>query len=150
MNESPGIANGFRNAHLITEKRHVGDDERSFGSSRHRLGVMQDRFERDRESGLVALDHHPERVSHQENIDARAVQQARHGGVVHREHGDLLATALFLFEVADPDLPGSLGHLASMFAQQFARLRQSRHHEALCLVRLLLLVLVHVLDIWLV
>ena len=77
----------------------------------------------------MTLDHHAKRVSHQENIDAGSVQQACHGGIVHREHGDFFATPFFLFEVADPDLPASLSHHAFMFAHGFARLRQSKYCE---------------------
>ena len=81
---------------------------------------------------------------------AGPVEQACHGGVVHGEHGNLLATRFFLREVADPHLPGSLSHLASMFAQQVAGLCQSKYDKPGGMATLLLLVLIHVLDIGLV
>ena len=48
------IANRLRRRDLIGEKRHVGDDQRSFRSTHHRGGVMNHHLEGDGQRGVVA------------------------------------------------------------------------------------------------
>jgi hypothetical protein len=80
---------------------------------------MDHGIERDRKSGVVAEDHHPQRIANQKNVDAGPIQQTRHGCVVSGEHGDLFATPLLLFQVRDSNPLLAVSHSLSRFPAEF-------------------------------
>ena len=100
----PALRIVSRGIELVGEKGHVGHHERTARAAADGRGVMNHRVESNRNRGLVTQDRHAERVADQEHVDARAVQQTRHGGVIDGEHGDLFAALLFPAEVGYADL----------------------------------------------
>jgi hypothetical protein len=68
--------------------------------------VVDHLVERDRQRGGLPLDHHAERVAHEQDIDPGSVEQLREGRVVAGEHGDLVAGRLLLAQGVDGLLVG--------------------------------------------
>ena len=90
---------GTVHTQLEREKRHVHDDQGSFDGSPHHFGVVDHLVERHSQRRFAALDNHPQAVSHQDPVDARAVEEGGQGEIVGREHGDLLARSLLGHEI---------------------------------------------------
>ncbi len=81
---------------LIAAERHVGDDPGTAVAARHALGVVDHLIHGDRQCAGMTLEHHPERIAHQQHIDACGVEDVREQRVVAREHRDLFAGRVHL------------------------------------------------------
>ena len=68
---------------------------------RHRGGQRDQVVHRDRDGGVVAVNHHGGRVADQQHRDTGVVENARGERVVGGEHGPLLAAGLRRGDIAD-------------------------------------------------
>src|SRR6185436_15969498 len=75
----------------VGEKRQVRDDEGLGRAAARRARVVHHVGERHRKGRVVAEHHHAERVTHQDEIDARFGDEARGRKVVRGEHGEAAA-----------------------------------------------------------
>ena len=87
----------------IARERQVGHEERPMQSARHRFAVIDDVVHGDGHRGVVALQHHAQRIAHQHEVGVGVVAQHREARVVTGDARDLLALALHLVERAQRD-----------------------------------------------
>ncbi len=73
------------------------------GSVPDRAGVVDHNVERHRDGVLASHNDVAQGIAHQDGIDAAAVNQPGHSGVVGGENGNLLAELLLGDEIGDPD-----------------------------------------------
>ena len=85
------IAEGQFRAFLIGAEGHVGDDERALATACDAAGVIDHVGLRYWQRGVVALQHHAERIADQQRIDAAGFGHAGEGGVIAGQHDNLLA-----------------------------------------------------------
>ena len=123
LDQPSRIAKRLGHAHLVGHERHVGHDQRALGATSDRARVVNHGVERDRDGGRLAHDDHAHRIAHQQRIDAGAVEQPRHRGVVGGKHGDSLTALLFRLQVASADWLGSFIH------RSFSRLHQDSNRH---------------------
>jgi hypothetical protein len=67
-------------------------------AARDRGAVIHHVIHCHRHGGVMALDHHAERVADQHHIHAGGIQQRGEGGVIGGQAGDLLAALFHLRE----------------------------------------------------
>lgn len=89
---------------LIGTEGHVTDDERALDPLDHALGVVDHLVEGDRHRRVVARHHIGCGITDQEDVDSRAIEDARHREVIRGEHGDLLTDLLHLEQGIGGDL----------------------------------------------
>ena len=82
LNQPAGISHGFFHAELECEKGHVGHDQGPLRATAHGLRVMNHHVEGHRECIIKAQDNHADRISNQNDVDTRAVQQPCHSVVI--------------------------------------------------------------------
>jgi hypothetical protein len=86
----PGIANRFGRIGLVRHKRHIAYQQRALGGAPHRLGMVNHLVHRHWGSAGVAEHHRAQRIAHQNDINARIINQARNWHIVGGEHGEFL------------------------------------------------------------
>jgi hypothetical protein len=64
----------------------------------------------DRRGGGLALQHHAQGITDQQDVDTGLVQQGGEGGVVAGQHGDLLAAAVHVLQAMQGDGLAGFGH----------------------------------------
>ena len=101
LEQPAGIAHCFRRRDLISEKRHVGNDERFLRTAHDCRGVMNHHVKRHGKRRIVAKHGCRDRVADKQDVDARTFQQSRQRRVVCRQHGEALATLLAILQVRD-------------------------------------------------
>ena len=94
LNQPAGVAHRFFHAELKREERHVGHNQGPLGTPAHRPRVMNHHVEGDGKRVVVAQDNHPQRVPHENDIHAGAVQKPRHREIISSPYGDLFAAFL--------------------------------------------------------
>ena len=85
-----------------TQKRHVGNDKGSFSTMCHCSRMVNHHIHGDLQCVLMPHHHHPERVSHQQDIHTSTIKQSCHGEFIRSQHCDSFATTLHAFEIRDP------------------------------------------------
>ena len=101
--QTGGVPHGLGGAFGVAPERHVGDDERARTAAGHAFGVIDHLLDRDRQGGLLALQHVAQGITHQDHIDAAAFEQRGKAGVVAGEHDDLAAFGAHLAELEKGD-----------------------------------------------
>ena len=77
--------------------------------ARDRAAVIDDVVQRDRHRGVVALDHHAERIADQHQVDAGVVDQRREAGVVGGDGRRSSRRSAFIFIEGAQTLTGGRG-----------------------------------------
>ena len=111
LHQPPCISNGIGDARVIGEEGQIGYDERPGCAVRDRAAMMNHHVQRDADRRVVAEHDHAEGVANQQNIDSGAIHNAGHGGVIRRQHGDLLRGAFHFEKVGNADLPALFCHI---------------------------------------
>ena len=91
---------------MVGTERHVGDKQRAAHGPAHGARVVQHLIQRHGQSGVIAEHRHPQRVAHQQKVDAGLVDDARGRIVIGGQRGDRLRCPLFGFKRRERDLPG--------------------------------------------
>jgi len=88
---------------LVASERQVPHEERSLGAARHGAAVDKHLVDRDRERGVVAVDHHGGGVAHETDVDGGGVKVDGGGVIVGGDHGDGLRRSVLLSQVPERD-----------------------------------------------
>jgi len=105
LHQAARVFQGLLRADLEAHEWHVGHEQAAANTAGHEAGVVDHLVERDRQAVIVALHDHAERIANEETIDAGGVEEASHGVVVGREHGQADATRSRGKKVGDRDDP---------------------------------------------
>jgi hypothetical protein len=76
LHEQHRIVQSLGRGFLVATEGHIGDDPGVAITRGHAPRVIHHVRHGYRQRALVALNHHAQRVTHQQNVDARLVQQA--------------------------------------------------------------------------
>jgi len=94
LHELNGVSHGEIYRYLITAERHVGDDPRRPIALRNACRVIGHVLGGYPKRCRVPLEHHSERIAHQNHINACLVEYAGQCCVIAGEHGDLLSRSV--------------------------------------------------------
>ena len=84
-------------------KRQVGHDQGVGSSPRHALRVVGHGIQRHRDGCVVALQHHAERVAHQNGVSARFARKLCESRIIGRNHDELVARGLHVVQGTNGD-----------------------------------------------
>ncbi len=84
LQEARGIRHPFSRVYLVGAEGHVGDHHRPLDRAPYGAGVMDHLVHGDWEGVVIAQDHHGQRVSDQDHVDAGLVHHPCGGIVVCR------------------------------------------------------------------
>ena len=88
FDQADSVAHRFFDRNVKTSIGHVGDQQGSPGAPAGGAGVMEDFFEGDRKSAVVAENYHADRIAHEQNIHPSLIEQARGGKIVRGQASD--------------------------------------------------------------
>ena len=108
--EAARVAQSVFGIDLVAEIRHVDDDQGARGAALDRLGVMEHVLHRDGKCAVVAQLGHADGVSHEYDVHARFLGQARGREVIGRQHRDLEALPFHVKEGCDGNRLYLIGH----------------------------------------
>jgi len=91
LNHSSAVAAGFINTSLIRHEGHIGNHQRLRSGSPDRFYMVDHLVHGNRQGCVMTGNHDAGRISHQDNVDAAAINQPRKGKVVSRQYGDALS-----------------------------------------------------------
>ena len=89
LDHAAGIGDGVCDRDLVGEKRHVADEQSALAAARDHARVVDHLVHGDAEGVVVALHHHAERVTDQQQIRAGTIGDAREREVVRGQHREL-------------------------------------------------------------
>ena len=101
LHESSGVSHSFFLADLIGQERHIADDESGRRAACHCCCMHDHHVHRNRQSPIVPVDRHPQRVATQDDIDLRLFFQQGHRIIIAGQHGDRLFLCLFVEQIGD-------------------------------------------------
>ena len=94
---------GFRG---VAHERHVAHQQGAFVAALDATHVIDHVVHGDRQGAVVPLQHHAERVAHEQHFDAGAGRHAGEAGVIGRQADEFLARALHLVQAGQGDGAG--------------------------------------------
>ncbi len=89
LEKAAAVDNGITRTALIRTKRHIADNKGPRRSPADSRRVMNHLVHGHRHGRVIPQNHHPQRISHQQDIHATTGNKGRHGGIVGSEYGDL-------------------------------------------------------------
>ena len=94
LHQTQGASKGLLRALVVAAKGQIGDQPGTLATTCDTSGVIDHLVEQHGHGAGLALQHHAERVTHQQRLDAGLFQHRGESGVIAGQHGDLVAAGM--------------------------------------------------------
>ena len=102
FHQPAGVRNGLPRIH-VGQERHIGHQQRPTATTGHAAGMVDHLVEGHRQGALLPLNHHSERIPHQQDLHPRRIEQRGEAAVVGGQTGELLSRLLHLLQGGEGD-----------------------------------------------